>query len=176
MLDSGLNFDWLIPTLAVGGSFGPDRADLLAREHAIRAVVDLRGEACDDIDALRRHGVAHLHLPTEDHGGVALPMLTRGVEFVSAHLDRHERVLVHCEHGIGRAPSLALCVLVARGLAPLDALTLAKDRRAAVSPSAAQYRAWVDWLRDWRARHAVAWEVPSFDAFAQIAYRHLRVT
>lgn len=175
MIEGGFNFDWLTPTLAVGGSFACERAETLVRVHGIRAVVDLRGESCDDVAALRRHGVDHLHLPTEDLGGVALARLTQGVAFVGAHLDRHERVLVHCEYGIGRAPSLALCVLVARGLAPLDALTLAKDRRAAVSPSAAQYRAWVDWLRDWRARHAVAWEVPSFDAFAQIAYRHLRV-
>ena len=63
------------------------------------------------------------------------------------HVDRGEKVLIHCQHGIGRSPLLALCVLVDHGLEPLDALTLAKDRRAAVSPSRSQYEGWANWLR-----------------------------
>jgi hypothetical protein len=69
---------------------------------------------------------------------------------------------------------LALCVLVSRGMAPLDALELAKSRRSLVSPSPAQYQAWTAWLRDWARDREVAWCVPEFDAFQAIAYRHLR--
>ncbi len=139
----------------------------------IRAVVDLRGEDRDDEAVLLRHGIAFLHLPTPDHGAIGPEMLETGVDFASRHLDRGERVLIHCEHGIGRSATLALCVLVDRGLDPLAALELAKDRRSLVSPSPAQYRCWVVWLEEARAARRAGWEVPSFEAFRAIAYRHL---
>jgi protein-tyrosine phosphatase len=101
-------------------------------------------------------------------------MLHDGVAFVNARLDREERVLVHCEHGIGRSATLALCVLVSRGLAPLEALELAKTRRSLVSPSPAQYEAWIAWLEGWKAASGAPWELPGFDAFCAIAYRHLQ--
>jgi protein-tyrosine phosphatase len=168
------NLSWITDHLAVGGRFSIERAEALAGELAIRAVVDLRSEDCDDETVLRRHGITHLHLPTEDHHAVSQAMLDDGVAFVRPYLDRGERVLVHCEHGIGRSATLALCILVDRGYEPLGALELSKARRALISPSPAQYHAWTEWL----ARHAretrAGWEIPSFDAFKAIAYRHLQ--
>jgi protein-tyrosine phosphatase len=169
-----LDISWITDHLAIGGSFSSDLVEALAGELSIKAVVDLRLEACDEIDLLRHHGIALLHLPTEDRRAVAQPMLREGVAFASRHLERGERVLIHCEHGIGRSATLALCVLVARGLEPLEALALAKRKRALVSPSPAQYEAWVSWLdRFGRESHA-RFEMPAFDTFAAIAYSHLR--
>jgi protein-tyrosine phosphatase len=168
------NLSWLTPHLALGGSFPIERAEHLAKSLAISAVLDLRLEACDDESVLKRHGLTFLYLPTEDHCAVAQPMLRDGVAFANRHLDRDQRVLIHCEHGIGRSATLALCVLVSRGMAPLEALELAKTRRALVSPSPAQYEAWTAWLRAWKAERDLAWDIPPFDAFAAIAYRHLR--
>jgi protein-tyrosine phosphatase len=168
------NLSWLTSHLAVGGSFPAERAEHLAKTFDVRAVVDLRLEACDDEAVLKRHGLTLLHLPTEDHCAVSEPMLRDGVAFANRYLDKGERVLIHCEHGIGRSATLALCVLVSRGLEPLAALKLAKTRRALVSPSPPQYEAWAAWLRAWKAGREVAWDVPHFDAFAEIAYRHLR--
>jgi len=167
------NFDWITDRLAVGGSFPSEQTERLTREHRVRAIVDLRNEDVDDERLLGRHGIALLHLPTQDMCGVDHAHLERGVAFASAHLDRGERVLVHCEHGIGRSAVLGLCVLVHRGQAPLDALSLMKDRRARVSPSPEQFACWADWLE--RRRHASAadWQVPEFDEFKAIAYRHL---
>lgn len=161
-------FDWITSELAVGGCFPREDTHHLARAHDIGAVVDLRAEACDDQLHLARCGISFLHLPTPDNCGVSLEMLRQGVAFVRAQLDAERRVLVHCQHGIGRSALLALCVLVDDGHAPLAALALAKNRRAVVSPSASQYEAWALWLRD-RGR-----EPPRFDDFAAIAYRHLR--
>jgi len=168
MADWTPNLDWITPALAVGGSFPTERAEHLARELGIGAVVDLRAEACDDEAVLRRHGLVFLHLPTLDHHAVSPAMLTDGVAFSRAQLAAGRKLLIHCEHGIGRSAVLALCVLVDGGLAPLEALELAKSRRALVSPSPAQYEAW----RAWLARREL--EPPGFDAFAAIAYRHLR--
>ncbi|KAA2242112.1 protein-tyrosine phosphatase family protein [Salinarimonas soli] len=163
------NLTFITDHLAVGGSFPPERAAHLADALAIRAVVDLRDEACDDPELLRGQGLAFLHLPTRDHHAVSQAMLDEGAAFAGRHLERGERVLIHCEHGIGRSATLALCVLVGRGHDPLEAIGLAKDRRALVSPSPAQYEAWAEWLR----RHGLP-PAPPFDAFAAIAYRHLR--
>ena len=160
-------FSWITDELAVGGHVPGERTAELVREHRIAAVVDLRAEARDDEHVLRHHGIAFLHLPTPDTLGVTLPMLLDGVEFANLYLDAGNRVLIHCEHGIGRSALLALCVLVDRGMHPLAALALAKDRRAEVSPSPEQFEAWAAWLR--HGGHPI----PHFDDFAAIAYRHL---
>ena len=162
-----LNLSWITPELAVGGSFPAERAEQLARTLGVSAVVDLRAEACDDEALLKRHGLTLLHLPTKDHCAVSEEMLAEGVAFVVDRLEAGERVLIHCEHGIGRSALLALCVLVAQGLPPLQALETAKARRELVSPSPAQYEAWAAWLRKRRT------EPPSFNEFAAVAYRHL---
>lgn len=160
-----LNLSWITDELAIGGSFSCDLVDLLAREHRIGAIVDLREEACDDVALLATHHIDFLHLPTPDNHGVSASMLREGVAFVSRHVRARRRVLVHCEHGIGRSALLGLCVLVEHGHAPLAALELAKSRRARVSPNALQYEAWVGWLRE-RGHPA-----PTFEEFAAIAYR-----
>ena len=167
------NFDWITDQLAVGGKFVSEQTERLTREHGIRAVVDLRNEDVDDEQLMRRHGITLLHLPTQDMCGVDPAHLERGVAFASEHLDRGERVLVHCEHGIGRSAVLALCILVHRGQAPLDALALMKDRRNRISPSPEQFACWADWLARRRRARGHDWQVPDFDEFKAIAYRHL---
>jgi protein-tyrosine phosphatase len=168
------NLSWITHDLAIGGSFPSRRAEGLARSLGIRAVVDLRAESRHEEALLRRSGIELLYLPTEDHCAISQAMLREGVAFVNARLEREERVLVHCEHGIGRSATLALCVLVSRGLPPVPALELAKTRRSLVSPSPAQYEAWITWLEGWKAASGAPWELPSFDAFCAIAYRHLQ--
>jgi hypothetical protein len=168
-----INLTFVVPLLAIGGRFEHDQISRLACDLNVRAVIDLRLEACDDREILARHGIAFLRLPTEDHGAIAQEDLDRGVSFASAHIDRGERVFVHCEHGIGRSATLGLCFLAARGIEPLAALELAKTKRPLVSPSPPQYEAWVRWLVRHRICGPAGAAIPSFDAFEAIAYRHL---
>jgi predicted protein tyrosine phosphatase len=158
---------WISERVAVGSCFPMDRAKELAEAQGIRAVVDLREEDRDDDVALRAAGIELLHLPTADLEAAAIPAIERGVAFVRERVKRGEKVLIHCQHGIGRSPLLALCVLVDAGWEPLDALAHAKACREAVSPSEAQYRGWAKWLEA-RGRR-----VPDYHAFGCIAYRHL---
>jgi protein-tyrosine phosphatase len=162
------DLDWITPDLAVGGSFPEEGVEHLARVLEIGAVIDLRAERWDDERVLSRHGLGFLHLPTLDHHPVAPRMLDDGVAFAAAQAAAGRKLLVHCEHGIGRSALLALCILADRGMEPMDALELAKSARALVSPSPAQYEAWQAWLA------ARGLEAPGFDAFAEVAYRHLR--
>ena len=162
-------FSWVLPDLAVGGAFPLSEAARLAGEHGLGAVIDLRSEACDDPDRLRACGLHFLHLPTPDLLGVTQPMLDRGVAFARLCARRKRRLLVHCQYGIGRSATLVLCIVVDRGLAPLEALNLAKDAREKVSPSQSQYEAWVRWL----ARRHAHLASPSYHEFGMVAYRHL---
>lgn len=169
-----LDFDWITRQLAIGGHFPSEAAALLAERHGIRHVVDLRAESCDDAQLLRRHGIELLHLPTPDHAALEPSVLESAVAWVERRITSGRRVLIHCQHGIGRSSLLALCVLVALGMAPLEALALAKDRRARVSPSPAQLEAFIAWAERYRAATRAEWTRPSFEALAEIAYRHIR--
>jgi len=175
MAASASPFTWITPSLAVGGAVAAGAAEALARGDGVRAVIDLRAEACDDETEYSRHGIAFLHLPTDDLCALSPKMLADGVAFAERHLAAGERVLVHCQHGIGRSATLALAILVAGGMPPLDALELAKSRRSMVSPSPPQYEAWAAWLRERAAATGATWTVPDFEAFKRIAYRHLLV-
>jgi polymorphic toxin system DSP-PTPase phosphatase-like protein len=158
---------WLTEQLAVGGCFAIDRAEDLARDHGIGAIVDLREEDRDDEERLRAAGIDFLHLPTPDLQPASVDKLDRGVRFAREHIGRGNKVLIHCQHGIGRSALLSLCVLVDQGWEPLDALSHAKDVRAVVSPSHSQYQGWAEWLGS-RGKAA-----PDYHTFGCIAYRHL---
>ena len=163
----GPDFDWLTEHLAVGACFPCERATEMAQEHGIAAVVDLREEACDDEELLARAGIRLLHLPTPDLEPAGVEMLDQGVRFALEHIGRGEKVLIHCQHGIGRSALLALCVLVEQGMEPLAAISHAKDRREKVSPSPSQFEGWCAWLG------ARGHQLPSMHDFGCIAYRHL---
>ena len=165
--EQSAGFHWLTDDLAVGGCFPAEHSDLLARDHGIGAVVDLRQEDRDDEDRLRTAGIDFLHLPTPDLEPASVAMLDNGVAFARERIVRGQKVLIHCQHGIGRSALLALCVMVDQGWEPLQALSRAKDRRAAISPSPSQYQGWVRWLEH---RGVTA---PDFHSFGCIAYRHL---
>src|SRR5579884_685610 len=138
---------WLTERIAIGGCFPTDSAGRLRQMEGISAIVDLRAEECDDAAALGAAGIDLLHLPTTDMQAASNQHLDEGVAFVREHIRRGGKVLIHCQHGIGRSALLALCVLVDAGWQPLDALVHLKERREVVSPSRLQYEGWANWLR-----------------------------
>lgn len=167
MTESALNLDWVTPELAVGGAF-PTAAIAALAAQGVRAVVDLRSEDCDDARALAARDIDLLHLPTEDHCALTRADMDAGVAFAARELQAGRKVLVHCREGIGRSVTLALCILVDRGEAPLAAMRRVKDRRYWASPSPAQFDAFAAWL----AGRGVP--PPPFADLAAVAYRHLR--
>ena len=163
-------FSWIDASLAVGGSFPRGVAALLAREWRIAAVIDVRIEDSDHPEELASHGLAFLRLPTEDACAVSQEMLDEGVRFAREMAAAGRRLLIHCQHGIGRSALVALCVLVDRGHAPMAALRLAKDAREKISPASCQFEAWAEWI----GRRAPQHRAPGFEDYAAVAYRHLR--
>lgn len=171
-MDLGWNFDWVTTDLAVGGSLPFGACAALVAEHGVGAVIDVRSEACDDAAEMAAAGLKFLHLPTEDQQAVTQTMLDRGVGFARDADRGGRRLLIHCEHGVGRSATVALCVMVDRGFQPLDALARAKAARVHLSPSPPQYEAWARWLR----RRAPDADIPHFEAFRAIAYSHLNLS
>jgi predicted protein tyrosine phosphatase len=168
-----LDLHFVAPGLAVGASYPMEAAARLAAEHGISRVVDVRVEACDDQEVLRVHGIRLLHLPTEDTRAASQRMLRDGAVFVSEGLDAGERVLVHCQHGIGRSALVALCALVHRGDPPLAALEAAKRARKVISPSPDQLEALRLFAARVKAERGASWDVPSVRELAEVAWRHL---
>ncbi len=166
------SFDWVADDLAVGGRIRPDEIARLRPVDGVDAVVDLRAETSDDPAVLGRVGLTLLRLPTVDRAPPSPRDLARGLAFAALIRRRGGRLLVHCEHGVGRSATLALAILVDRGHAPLDALERMKTARWQVSPSPAQFDALAAFLLA-RPEAGRAWDVPPFDAFAAIAYRHM---
>jgi predicted protein tyrosine phosphatase len=169
-----LDLHFIAPGLAVGACYPMDAAARLAAEHGISRVVDVRVEACDDEVTLRRHGIRLLHLPTQDTRAVSQRMLHDGAAFVSEGLDAGERVLVHCQYGIGRGALVALCALVHRGTPPLAALEAAKRARPVISPSPDQLGALRAFAARLREERGYAWPVPTVAQLGDVAWRHLR--
>jgi hypothetical protein len=167
------DFSWLLPDLAVGGRLPPGVVEVLASRFGIRRVVDVRAEEQDDPELLRVGGVELLHLPTPDHHPVAQEMLWMGVRWIGEGLARGERVLIHCEHGIGRSILLACCVLVSRGHGPLAALELIKVVREKASPSPEQLHALLRWSSAWHQAKGTSCPPATWDDLARVAYRHL---
>lgn len=167
-----LDLNWVTSALAVGARWPMEHVAHVARL-GVRAVVDVREEERDDEALLVRHGLGLLHLPTPDTRAIPLPLIHRGVRWVGERLDRGEKVLIHCQHGVGRSALLTVCVLVSRGEAPLEALERAKAARWQVSPSPEQLQAFLQFAAECRAREGRCWELPRFEALCAIAYRHL---
>jgi predicted protein tyrosine phosphatase len=93
---------------------------------------------------------------------------------VSEAIDAGERVLVHCQYGIGRSALVALCALVHRGVPPLVAMEAAKRSRPVISPSPDQLHAFRQFAARVQAERRCGWEVPTVGQLGQIAWRHLR--
>ncbi len=167
-----LDLSWVTPQLAIGGRVPPEAIAQLQRL-TIQHVVDLRAEDTDDERVLRRHGISFLRLPMLDGQACPLALIQRGVDWVRPRLEENNKVLIHCEYGIGRSPLLACCALVSVEVDPIDAIRQIKDARSQASPSREQLAVIVEWTRAWRETTAVPWLLPSVDELARIAHRHL---
>jgi protein-tyrosine phosphatase len=115
-----LNLDRVDGRLWVGGHIAPRHYPRLAAL-GIGCVVDVRAERCDDEGLLAAQGMRLLHLPAPDRYALPVEALIRGVQWALPLMAQGHQVFCHCEHGVGRGPSMALVILVAQGMAPAEA-------------------------------------------------------
>jgi protein tyrosine phosphatase (PTP) superfamily phosphohydrolase (DUF442 family) len=133
-LPDKLNMSWITDHLAVGGRVHPEDIKAL-RQVGITHMVDTRSEYCDDEQALAQEHIELLHLPTRDTYPLTVEQLMQGAAWVHERIKRGGRVLIHCEHGVGRSVLLACAVLVYGGMHAADALQLIRRKRWQAAPN-----------------------------------------
>lgn len=138
-LPDRLNMSWITPQLAVGGRVRPKDIPLLAAS-GVTMVVDTRSEEQDDEAALGAARIGLLYLPTPDTFPVSLEQLEYGGRWIRSRIDAGERVLVHCEHGVGRSVMMTAASLMVAGSSTHEALTLIERRRWQAAPNRRQVK------------------------------------
>ncbi|MBE3559454.1 MAG: dual specificity protein phosphatase family protein [Ktedonobacteraceae bacterium] len=133
-LPDQLNMSWISDRLAVGGRIRPGDIRSL-RLVGITHVVDTRSEYCDDEQALAREQITLLHLPTPDTYPLTVEQLMQGAAWVNERIKEGGRVLIHCEHGVGRSVLLTCATLVYNGMHAGDALRLVMRKRWQAAPN-----------------------------------------
>jgi protein-tyrosine phosphatase len=138
-LPDKLNMSWITTHLAVGGRVRPGDIKALAGA-SVTHVVDTRSEYCDDAQALAKEHIELLHLPTDDMHPLTIEQMLQGAQWVQERMEQGGRVLIHCEHGVGRSVLLTCAVLVYDGMHAQDALQLVQQKRWQASPNHRQVR------------------------------------
>ncbi len=133
-LPDKLNMSWVNSHLAVGGRIRPEDMRALSLT-GITHVIDTRSEYKDDEQALAQENIALLYLPTPDTYPLSVDQLMQGSQWAAEHIKQGGRVLIHCEHGVGRSVLLTCAVLVYNGMHARDALELVKEKRWQASPN-----------------------------------------
>ncbi len=133
-LPDKLNMSWVTKHLAVGGRIRPEDIKALSLV-GVTHVVDTRSEYSDDEQALRAEGIELLYLPTPDTYPLTVEQLHQGAAWAQERIKNGGRVLIHCEHGVGRSVLLTCAVLVYGGMHAHDALQLVQQQRWQAAPN-----------------------------------------
>jgi len=145
-LPDQLNMNWVTEHLAVGGRVHPEDISALARA-GVTHVIDTRLEYRDDVDALAREHIELLYLPAQDTLPLTVDQLLNGAQWAAERMREGSRVLIHCEHGVGRSALLTCAVLVYGGMSAREALRLVQKKRWQAAPNHRQ----VQRLREFEA-------------------------
>ena len=148
-----LNLTRITDQLVVGGSV-PPRAYGRLKAMGVTAVIDLREEAKDDEEALRRLGIELLYLPATDRFAASQDQLRQGVEWAVKRIEAGGQVYAHCKHGVGRGPLMGLAILVARGETSSSALRLMRAKRWQAAPNDRQLAALLEFEQTWTGHQA----------------------
>jgi protein-tyrosine phosphatase len=138
-LPDKLNMSWITTHLAVGGRVHPEDIKALAAA-GITHVVDTRSEYWDDAEAMAKEHIELLHLPTADTRPLTIEQMLKGAQWVQERMKQGGRVLIHCEHGVGRSALLTCAVLVYDGMHAYDALHLVQEKRWQAAPNHRQVK------------------------------------
>lgn len=133
-LPDQLNMSWITDHLAVGGRVLPTDIHLLSLV-GVTHVIDTRSEYADDAEAMAKEHIELLYLPTPDTYPLTVEQLMEGASWAQERIAQDGRVLIHCEHGVGRSVLLAAATLVYDGMHARDALALVKERRWQAAPN-----------------------------------------
>lgn len=124
----------ITPQLFLGGQYSASGFRKL-RQRGITAIVNMRSTetTVPDLGQIR-----YLHLPTTDLQAPSLTHLREGVTFITQELENDGKVYIHCAHGEGRGPTMAIAYLVSTGLTLEAAMEQVQKVRSFARPTATQ--------------------------------------
>lgn len=145
-------FDPHLPLLALSRSPGSRKPLLcddlkLIAQAGIARVVCLQEafelEMLDESLAQRRrsvlnYGMKFTHEAIEDFEAPGVEQALKLVELIEKDFEQGRKVLVHCQAGLGRAGTIAACLLVRIGMSPEDAIVTTRFYRMGAIQSHAQ--------------------------------------
>lgn len=124
------SFSWVIPGELAGMGLPWDLEAALAalKAQGVGAVVSLT-ERPIDARAVRRAGLAFLHVPVADMTAPSADDVARFVTFTEARIAEGRAVVAHCLAGRGRTGAMLACFLVHRGRSADAAIATVRSLR-----------------------------------------------
>ena len=119
------------------GANGPLLPDLeFLKMRSITSVVSLHESASIDTEVVKRCGFYHIHLPVPDYRPPTLSQMKELLMWLretseSTHREgREEKIVVHCNAGMGRTGTVLACLLVYYyGLSAKEAVAFVRGKR-----------------------------------------------
>ncbi len=133
MLEGPARFGWILPgklaASARPGRFGSLEADLFfLRSKDIRVIISLL-ETTLNLERYREAGFEAYHFPVEDFTAPELEQIAAACSVIDEASTQGEKVLVHCNAGIGRTGTLLACYLLHRGVTAEEAIHQVRRER-----------------------------------------------
>ncbi len=137
------HIDRIAPWLLVGPALRPEDYDQLA-DRGVTHVLDLRAESAGGRAMLAELGIEYRRVPVPNEHPPSDQQLDEVLTWLQEEvLGGTGTLYVHCQGGIGRAPSCSMALLVSHGYSLGEAHRLVRAARPEASPSEAQM-AWLE--------------------------------
>lgn len=141
--DGQAEYARVAPWLLIGPALDATRYAALA-DAGVTHVLDLRSEASDDPELMKSLGLEWRRVPIDDLVAPRAEQLAEIVEWLEAPGEDQPVVYVHCQGGLGRAPTIAIALLLRRGFTRAEAHRFVLTARSVAAPTRAQD----DWLTE----------------------------
>jgi len=92
----------------------------------IKNILDLRKEAHHDPNEIKKFSINYLNIKISDRDS---PTFQQAIEAIKWMKERKGKILIHCNLGRGRAPSLGVLYLIYNGLDADNAIRVVKKSR-----------------------------------------------
>ncbi len=119
------DISFLDSNLGVGGA---TNIEFLAKKN-IQSILDLRDEAEDDPNELKKHNINYLRVKISDRSIPTLLNAKEGVDWITSNIKQKKKVFIHCNLGRGRGPLFAILYLIYQGKDKDEAIKYVKKIR-----------------------------------------------
>jgi protein-tyrosine phosphatase len=135
------------PWLLIGPALHADAYRNLVHEHGVTHIVDLREEDTDDPDVMEALRVRWIRVPIPDSQAPEPSQLDDVERWIEPCLRGSGVAYLHCQGGLGRAPTVAIALLMRRGFSLAEAYRIVRMARTEGMPTEQQH-GWLERLVD----------------------------